>query len=103
MFKRFRGSDGVGRGTYLSLETWDLVSVRQDGDRLPGDERVSYVYVSTLLVLTLGPMAGLILVLFLPLSAPLFLAYLLAKRFWPRRPAAARPAGKLLGPTPVPR
>lgn len=66
-------------GTYLNRKTWDLVQISEGGHYLPVGEGIVYYRVPLLLVLTLGPLAGLAFILFLPLAGSIAAIYMALK------------------------
>lgn len=81
MIKRYHAGETARRGIYLT-RTWEYVAIEKDGTVLATDA----TRLHPLVVLTLGPVAGLILVLFLPVSAPLYLLMLGLRKLWRMRP-----------------
>lgn len=75
MFKKYEPGAFVSGGTYWKTKAWELVQVPEGGDCLPAGEGVSYYRAPVLLVLLLGPLAGLAFILFLPLAVPLVALY----------------------------
>jgi hypothetical protein len=69
--KEYGSDQPAPGGTYLNRKTWELVHVSEDGAYLKGGDGVSYNRVPALMVLALGPLAGLAFILFLPLAVPL--------------------------------
>lgn len=86
MFERYRGGSLVSKGTYLSLREGEFVSVPEEGDILPGSSDQTFVRVPLVLVLVLGPILGLLFVVFLPMAVPLVVGMLLIQRFRRRVP-----------------
>ena len=66
-------------GTYLNRRTWGLVQIPEGGDYLSAGEGVTYYRLPLLVVLTLGPLAGLAFVLFLPLAGSVAAIYMALK------------------------
>ena len=66
-------------GTYLNRRTWGLVQIPEGGDYLSASEGVTYYRLPLLVVLTLGPLAGLAFVLFLPLAGSVAAIYMALK------------------------
>jgi len=89
MFSRHQGNQMVPCGTYLCLTTGEFVDVADGGGRLPGEESLRYLRVSPIVALLVGPIAGLLFVIFLPLAVPLFVLWLFARRLGMAAPAAA--------------
>ncbi len=75
MIKKYRAGQFVPAGTYWSRKNWELLNIPEGGDYLPAGEGVTYYRVPLLLVLALGPLAGLAFILFLPLAVPLVVLY----------------------------
>ncbi len=90
MFKQHHGSDLVKRGTYLCITTGEFTNVGEKGGYLPGETGSHYVKVNPLLALIVGPIAGMLFVIFLPLAVPLFMLWLVARKLGVRTPAAVR-------------
>lgn len=87
MFKRFPGGALVKDGTYLDLREGAFVSIPQDGDHLPGGGDRTFIKAPLSLVLVLGPLLGLLFVIFLPLAVPLLVGTLLVQRLRRTMPA----------------
>ena len=79
MVRKYSGGTFVPGGIYFSTKAREFVAVPSEGDFLEG-EGVNYYRFPLLLVLVLGPVAGLALVLFLPLAVPAVLFYGLGRR-----------------------
>ena len=79
MVKKYSGGAFVPGGTYFSTKGWEFIAVPQEGDFLEG-EGVTYYRFPLLLVLVLGPLAGLAFVLFLPVAVPAVIVYALGRR-----------------------
>lgn len=80
MISRHYGGELVKVGAYWNPRTgdWALVS---DGDGvLPGGPEDTYLKVPLPLMLLIGPLLGLLYVIFLPLAAPVILLRLGARR-----------------------
>ncbi len=75
MIRKHNAGQHVPSGTYWNKKTWELVQIPKGGDYLPVGEGVAYYRVPLLLVLALGPLAGLAFILFLPLAVPLVALY----------------------------
>lgn len=75
MIKKHGAGQFAPSGTYWNRKTWELVQISEGGDYLPAGEGVTYYRVPLLLVLTLGPLAGLAFILFLPFAVPLVALY----------------------------
>lgn len=78
MFK-YKGSERVGKGTY-----WNLLSGRRtdvsDKGILPGDKKSTFIRVPSGLMLIVGPILGLLYVIFLPFVAIAIMVTLLVKK-----------------------
>ncbi len=79
MPRKYSAGQFVPSGTYLNRKTWDLVQVSEGGDHLSGGDGVTYYRVPVLLVLALGPLAGLAFVVFLPIAGSIAAIYLALK------------------------
>lgn len=66
---KYRGGELVQAGTYLSLGTGEFVAVPKEGARLPGETRVHYLRTPLPGVVALGPVMGLVFILFVPFAA----------------------------------
>jgi hypothetical protein len=100
MVKKYSAGGFAPAGTYWNRKTWELVQVSEGGGNLQAEEGVTFYRVPLLLVLTLGPLAGLAFILFLPLAVPLVALYTIFKvvaSIIPWRPR--RQAGKHLHPS----
>jgi hypothetical protein len=75
LFKKHEPGAFVPSGTYWNMKAWELLQISESGDYLPAGEGVTYYRVPVLLVLALGPVAGLAFILFLPLAVPLVALY----------------------------
>ncbi len=60
------GGAAVQGGYYLSKSSWEIFPVEKDGQRLPGSHADHYVKVSTAAALTIMPVLGGLMVVFLP-------------------------------------
>ena len=75
MIRKYGAGQFAPSGTYWNRKTWELVQISEGGDYLPAGEGVTYYRVPLLVVLTLGPLAGLAFILFLPFAVPLVALY----------------------------
>ncbi|MDP3063610.1 MAG: hypothetical protein Q8O40_10455 [Chloroflexota bacterium] len=66
---RYLGGQRAGPGHYWRLSTGALVVVRKDGEVLPGGAGIRYLRTPRFIVLLMGPLAGGLYVLALPLVA----------------------------------
>ncbi len=64
--KRYSGNQVVGKGIYLSLRRRDFVTVEGESDLLPGAGDERYVKIPPIAMIVLGPIMGLMYVIFLP-------------------------------------
>jgi hypothetical protein len=64
----FKGKQVAGRGTYWDTSSWRRIDVTSQ-QTLPGDDTVTYLKLPSIIVLFLGPIVGLIYVVFLPFLA----------------------------------
>jgi len=74
MRRRYSPGEAVPHGTYLSGKTWEVVQVSRDGESLPGGEGI-YYHTPLPLLLLLGPIIGLVFIVFLPFAVPALLIY----------------------------
>ncbi len=79
MVRKYNAGGFAPAGTYWNRKTWELVQISEGGDYLPAAEGVTYYRVPLLLVLALGPLAGLAFILFLPFAVPLVALYTILK------------------------
>ena len=75
MFKKHNAGEFVPAGTYWNKKAWELTQISEGGDYLPAGDGVTYYRVPVLLVLALGPVAGLVFILFLPMAVPIVALY----------------------------
>ncbi|MCL5962696.1 MAG: hypothetical protein M1358_25865 [Chloroflexi bacterium] len=80
MVTLYKANEGVGGGTYLNLKQGDFINIEEEGGILPGTADVTYVKVPAPAMLVLGPILGLMFVIFLPMAVPLVLMAMLAKK-----------------------
>jgi hypothetical protein len=80
--KRYQGGNEVKGGFYFNTNQKDLVTVENDFGMLPGDETDTYFRVPLLVMLTAGPLIGLVYVIFLPFIAFAMVLTVAAKRVW---------------------
>jgi hypothetical protein len=64
--KRYFGNQLVKRGIYLSLKRRDFVTIENESDPLPGASDERYVKIQPIAMIVLGPIMGLMYVIFLP-------------------------------------
>ncbi len=74
-----RGGHTVGKGTYWDLRRGHRIDIHHEGT-LPGDEKVTYVKMSTGGMLLLGPVIGLLYAVLMPLLGILTVAVLAGRR-----------------------
>ncbi len=73
---RHKAGDVVPGGIYWNRKTWDLTPMPQEGGPLRASEGATdYYRLPLLLVMVLGPLAGIAFVLFLPLAVPIMVLY----------------------------
>lgn len=75
MLRKYSAGQFVPGGVYWNNKAWDLATISKDGDYLPAGDGVTYYQVPVLLVLALGPLAGLAFILFVPLLVPFLALY----------------------------
>ncbi|MDP2952718.1 MAG: hypothetical protein Q8O76_05335 [Chloroflexota bacterium] len=84
--RQYKGREMAPQGVYLNLSTWELVQLHEKPPVLPGGSEIRYVKLPGPMVMVLAPLAGLALVVFLPLIGILgltgFLAYKVGRGVW---------------------
>jgi len=85
MVTLYKANTVVKGGTYLNLKQGEFVTISEEEGILPGKSDVKYVRVPTAAMLVLGPLFGLLFVLFLPLAVPLVLVSMAAKKLTPKK------------------
>ncbi len=60
------GGTAVQGGYYLSKTNWEIFPIEKDGQKLPGSHSEHYVKLSTAAALTIMPVLGGLMVVFLP-------------------------------------
>lgn len=80
--KRYQGGDEVKGGFYFNTNQKDLVTVENDLGLLPGDETDIYMRVPLPVMLAVGPIIGLVYVIFLPFVAFAMVMYVGSKKVW---------------------
>ncbi|HKZ51271.1 MAG TPA: hypothetical protein VJ256_05875 [Dehalococcoidia bacterium] len=88
MLRKYSAGQSVPGGVYWNKQAWELVTISEDGDSLPG-EGVTYYQVPVLLAIGLGPVAGLAFILVLPLLVPFLAVYAVGKAIARRIPGRA--------------
>ncbi|UCF66974.1 MAG: hypothetical protein JSV80_14485 [Acidobacteriota bacterium] len=76
---RIRGNQIVDPGVYFNLRHFSFRSMEEEG-RLPGDENDVYHRVPALALLVVGPVLGLVYVMFLPFIGIAMVSWLLARK-----------------------
>ncbi len=64
--KTIHGGSAVRGGYYLSKSHWEIVPIAHDGEKLPGPASEHYVKVPTAAALSVLPVLGGLMVVFLP-------------------------------------
>jgi hypothetical protein len=64
--KRYFGNQVVKKGIYLSLKRRDFVTIENESDLLPGASDERYVKIKPIAMIVLGPIMGLMYLIFLP-------------------------------------
>jgi len=80
--KRYYGGEKVKGGFYFSFKDKDLITVEKDSGILPGEDTDAYFKVPLLVMLTAGPLIGLVYVIFLPFIAFAMVLSVAAKKVW---------------------
>ncbi len=77
--KKYFGGEKVQRGVYVNMATWEITQLHKEPAVLPGTGELAYIKAPAPLMITLGPIAGLAFVIFLPfvgiLGAASFIGY----------------------------
>jgi hypothetical protein len=81
MFSRHHGTEKVGGGIYWSAKDWEFIAVPKEGGALEGCHEDGYTKVPLPLLLVAGPIMGLALAIFLPISGILGAMSILSTRF----------------------
>ena len=81
MFSRHYGGEKVRGGIYWSARGWEFVAVPREGGALDGGSVDGYTKVPIPVVLVAGPIMGLALAIFLPISGILGVMSILSTRF----------------------
>jgi hypothetical protein len=79
IFERYVPGASVPSGTYLNRKSWELVQIPEGGGYVPAGEDITYYRMPLLLVLAMGPLAGLAFILFLPLAGSIAAIYMAMK------------------------
>jgi hypothetical protein len=77
--KTTNGGSAVTSGYYLSRDSWQIVPVQHDGERLPGVAAHHYVKLPLAAVFTVMPVLGALMVVFLPFIGLALVAKQLAR------------------------
>jgi len=77
--KTIDGGSAVQGGYYLSRNSWEIVPVRNDGERLPGNASDHFVKLPLAAVFAVMPVLGGLMVVFLPFIGLALVARQLAK------------------------
>lgn len=85
---RLHGGTEVKWGYYWSLARWEVVTIRKDGGRLPGEASHRYFRLPIALLLLLAPVMGGLYVVFLP-----FIGFFMVLRLAGRKAAEAAARG----------
>lgn len=80
--KRYQGGNEVKGGFYFNTTQKDLVTVEDDFGMLPGDGTDTYFRVPLPVMLTAGPLIGLVYVIFLPFIAFAMILAVAGERAW---------------------
>jgi hypothetical protein len=78
--KRYFGNQVVKKGIYLSLKQRDFVTIESESDVLPGGTDERYVKIAPIAMIVLGPIMGLVYVIFLPFISFAMVLGLMAHR-----------------------
>lgn len=80
--KKYRGSEQSPHGVYLNLSNGDFVQVSHAGSVLPGDSKIRYIKVPSVLAMITGPFAGLLFIIFLPFAGIIGVIGFLGYKLW---------------------
>jgi len=80
--KKYRGSETGPKGVYLCLSSAEFVQLTEKVRALPGDSKVKYIKVPSVLALFAGPLSGLLLILFLPFVGIIGIISFLGYKLW---------------------
>ncbi|MGE5445918.1 MAG: hypothetical protein ACM3SR_15225 [Ignavibacteriales bacterium] len=80
--KRYYGGEVVKRGTYLSLKRKDLVTIEEEGELLLCEGNDSYIKIQPLVMIVVGPLMGLIYVIFLPFLSFAMIFWVVVNKAW---------------------
>jgi len=95
--KRFTGTECVRQGMYFNIRRCLLVSAGE-GERLPGTEHNTYRRVPQSLFFILGPLFGLVFIIFLPVLGFVFFGILLVQKLALALHAAKSASVRVLSP-----
>lgn len=95
--RRYKGTEKVGAGLYFNLRQLSFKSMDDEGP-LPGKTGDIYRRVPTLALLVVGPLLGLVYVIFLPFIGFGMVAWLLGVKAAQVAEGAARGAVRVLRP-----
>ncbi|MEK6777987.1 MAG: hypothetical protein AABY87_14095 [bacterium] len=77
----YRGGDKGGKGTYWDLINGSRVDLTAEGT-LPQDRKTRFLRISSVIMLMLAPILGLIYIAFLPIASIAIVAMLVVKKVW---------------------
>ncbi len=89
MVKLYNANEGVQGGTYLNIKQGEFVNITEEGGILPGTAEMKYVKLPAAAMLVLGPILGLLFVIFLPMAVPLVLLGMAVKKIGTKVEGAA--------------
>lgn len=101
MVTLYKANTVVKGGTYFNLKQGEFVNIPEKEGFLPGKDDVRYVRVPAAAMLVLGPLFGLLLVVFLPLAVPLVLLSMAAKKLGGKTRGVREAAMHMTVPTQV--
>ena len=78
--KRYFGNQVVKKGIYLSLKQRDFITIESESDLLPGANDERYVRIPPIAMIVLGPIMGLMYVIFLPFISFAMVLGLMARK-----------------------
>lgn len=96
--KHYRGGESVEPGLYFNIRQLSFKSVEDDHATLPGTPADTYRRVPLLAMLVVGPVLGLVYVVFLPFIGTAMVLWLLGTKAAELAAAAARETVRVLRP-----
>jgi len=76
---RHRGGENVRGGTYWNLSSGNRIDIKDEG-KLPGNDKSIFIRFPPIVMLLLGPILGLLYVVFLPFMAIVMMVAVVGKK-----------------------